>query len=923
MSLTADRPERFPQPAVYRFYRQVYSYSEKKWDSRDAPMINKADFTNNIFIEALHDVMPEKYRPWCRGFRARELLKKAAGLPSQSWWLPNTSTRTIGDCYENGVEKRQDEFLVTFNRDYPDSPSYNYGRVYAGTCETEDNCSCKLPENGTPLPTQVLDFNFQKMADRFTGMSKEEMIVLMGAHNLGAIHKGNSGFSTGPWMPDSDKLHVTFLHRMTKWAYFWEQHNVTNAVTGEENFEFHALGMEGLCAKREPLPGRPNGYPCDCDEECYRECRYHIDTNATIFANTFHHSDGTPKDCSNIENVPSGYQQCAPQRCREDYDQGKDLQELFDWKPESVDPPRNFTRISLVSDISMAKNMSLGVNGQVIDGNGEVVRVSREVDYRADTFPFPMSKYFNSRLNRWNADDYSGDGRPYNVQDSRYQRNQNYSADFQFDFWGAFDKMTKNGYQGDFSGDESLGSIISTADQTEKVLDLCSRLSFDIDWQGKVVFNEDALYDYCRLASNGDRRLWSNDGVLGDEIITTPLVYFVETGEEWMGTTTTTSTTTESTTTTTTTESTTTTTTTTTSTTAPVPTTTASTTPITTTTVEATTAEPTTTDPTTAEPTTTETTTTCVLTSFATSPIKSDQTIRLFDSATSSFCAFKKYSSYNVFDEIWYAPCDVENTNANKAAKYKWSYDATTEMIQSVGAKEIMEKDLCWQVSNLARFGKQRLKLANCDENEIRQKFSVVDGRLQMAGEERLCVGVEEYRIDAVKGEAMITTLCNSASFGVCDHSELKLVNSADFSIAPFSDSENCFFKRYTGYNNNDEIWIKPCDAQNTNPAKAGKYHFSFDQESGLIASEGSRVNDPENVYCLKLNSNTRFGKQRIKITKCNANDELQQFVYRDGRIYSKGNSRLCAGYDFHFIPANGQTAFTFRTCVPGLFAFE
>ena len=96
----------------------------------------------------------------------------------------------------------------------------------------------------------------------------------------------------------------------------------------------------------------------------------------------------------------------------------------------------------------------------------------------------------------------------------------------------------------------------------------------------------------------------------------------------------------------------------------------------------------------------------CEINAFSNSPIKPDQTIRLFSSNYSDFCVFKKYASYNAGDEIWFKPCDVNNANQNKAAKFKWSYNSTSNQIESVGAKNFFGKNLCWQISNLARFGK-------------------------------------------------------------------------------------------------------------------------------------------------------------------------------------------------------------------------
>ena len=128
-------------------------------------------------------------------------------------------------------------------------------------------------------------------------------------------------------------------------------------------------------------------------------------------------------------------------------------------------------------------------------------------------------------------------------------------------------------------------------------------------------------------------------------------------------------------------------------------------------------------------------------------------------------------------------------------------------------------------------------------------------------------------------------------------------------------------FKRYTGYNSGDEIWLRTCDAGHSNSIKAGKYWFSYDQGSGLIFSEGSRDNDPGNVLCLKMNSVTRLWKQRVKLDRCDNTDDLQKFDYVNGKIYARANHRLCAGYEYDKFEANGQAALILSTCYPNGFA--
>merc|ERR1712062_449920 len=132
-----------------------------------------------------------------------------------------------------------------------------------------------------------------------------------------------------------------------------------------------------------------------------------------------------------------------------------------------------------------------------------------------------------------------------------------------------------------------------------------------------------------------------------------------------------------------------------------------------------------------------------------------------------------------------------------------------------------------------------------------------------MAAETRICLGQEEHRISATSGIALTVQDCYPTTFG----DAFSLVNAEDQSIRPFGDEAGaCLFKKYTGYNVNDEIWLNTCDASNANANKAGKYQWSYDAITGLIRSEGAMSKDPSNPLCLRLNSNLRFYKQRVKL---------------------------------------------------------
>ena len=242
-------------------------------------------------------------------------------------------------------------------------------------------------------------------------------------------------------------------------------------------------------------------------------------------------------------------------------------------------------------------------------------------------------------------------------------------------------------------------------------------------------------------------------------------------------------------------------------------------------------------------------------TTFANTPIQADYSIRLLDAARTGNCAFKKYNSYKPGDEIWYKPCDVSNSNIFKANKYKFTFNETTGQIFSKGAKDQLDLDLCWQVPSVTRTGKQRIKLQNCDASEPAQQFVVISGRLHIAVNTRLCAGVEEFKFadnGEVKGVAITAQICYPTTWGeTAGCGDTGLVSSVDQSIRPFGMSADniCLFKRYSGYNVNDEIWLRQCDASHTNAKKAGKYWWSYEEDTGLIVSEGSRDNDPENLH--------------------------------------------------------------------------
>ena len=324
-------------------------------------------------------------------------------------------------------------------------------------------------------------------------------------------------------------------------------------------------------------------------------------------------------------------------------------------------------------------------------------------------------------------------------------------------------------------------------------------------------------------------------------------------------------------------------------------------------------------DETTASTTTTQSTTTTTASnpsgcnSLGTTLVQSDGSIRMLDSSRAEWCAFKKYSSYRVNDEIWFKPCDVSNANPNKAGKYRFSFDSSTGLVSSAGALDFMQLNLCWRISSLTRYGKQRVLLSTCNANDANQVFQVINGRLHLQGETRICLGFEEHRVNAVTGIAMTVQDCYPSVFGSNAGCANQALVDADQAIYPTGLTDKCVFKRYSGYQAQDEIWIDTCSAGHQNPNKAGKYHWSYDAATGLISSVGALSYQDGIAYCMKINNKNRFYKQRVKLARCNANDELQQMDYLNGRIYSRANSRLCAGYEYNKLAADGKLRLSFQ----------
>jgi len=158
--------------------------------------------------------------------------------------------------------------------------------------------------------------------------------------------------------------------------------------------------------------------------------------------------------------------------------------------------------------------------------------------------------------------------------------------------------------------------------------------------------------------------------------------------------------------------------------------------------------------------------------------------------------------------------------------------------------------------------------------------------------------------------------------------SQTTFVHGSDQTIRFHGQNENtCLFKKYGAYAENNEIWVKACDAGNPNNAKAAKYWFSY-QPDGMIRVEGSyNEATPEEAYCLKYDNSAKLLKQRVKTKLCRQANEKFYFDIIDGRVHARAtdSGRVCMGVeDSTFlrggVPANTGAPLVMSDCFPSQF---
>ena len=92
-----------------------------------------------------------------------------------------------------------------------------------------------------------------------------------------------------------------------------------------------------------------------------------------------------------------------------------------------------------------------------------------------------------------------------------------------------------------------------------------------------------------------------------------------------------------------------------------------------------------------------------------------------------------------------------------------------------------------------------------------------------------------------IKIHILILTLFEKSSSTSFELSFSESFIYPDQTIRLFSEkSTHCAFKKYSGYNTGDEIWLKSCDIGNQNPIKSGKYKWGYNKTTNQIYSVGN-----------------------------------------------------------------------------------
>ena len=286
---------------------------------------------------------------------------------------------------------------------------------------------------------------------------------------------------------------------------------------------------------------------------------------------------------------------------------------------------------------------------------------------------------------------------------------------------------------------------------------------------------------------------------------------------------------------------------------------------------------------------------------FSGNPSHAENTIRILDDEASTKCVVKRYNGFKAGQTMWYNKCNSDHKNKNKVAKSKFEFNTENQVI-SKGAFQLFSKNLCWNIKSLKRFGKQRISLQNCDSGSDLQKFEMMDGRLHVMSEHKICLGV--------LGNLATLQFCYPNVWGYAGYKFNSTWIAEDGTIRPYGDKNDlCLFKVKNWFKNNDQVWLVKCDRYHKTESRAVRFQWVYNTETKQIKTKGNLD------FCMKLPNSKRKQQQKVRMEKCDKNEILQKFDFVNGRIHSAANRILCGSYNLSKVNDRNKAPFIFSKC--------
>merc|ERR1712004_242578 len=338
---------------------------------------------------------------------------------------------------------------------------------------------------------------FEKMAENFPGVTKVDLMTLLGLHTIGAMREENSGFKEGPWVGSDTVINDEYVNRMHK--YPWTH---VPAINSCENLR-----------KKRSMVDPDNLQFANKDFENAQDLMDHPDKRTVEFAEMGDAPAGCERDSSTMGSMIIM--------------QVEDMDEEDD-----VDVENDKARDCLSTNVNVVKNGEIVKERQCLRGLPVDITAWKDLDvyynseygyygYSKQAFKFKGSKashetnpHNREAISQWKdfkVDLFNNQPnlKPKQGHEKEFQELLKLVADTEGTFnvrnsqwikdvWNAWDKMVKNGYRGDFEKENGDKKTLYANDR-HAVIDACLQMySGFFGKDGNVVHStEHTQYERC------------------------------------------------------------------------------------------------------------------------------------------------------------------------------------------------------------------------------------------------------------------------------------------------------------------------------------------------------------------------------------------------------------------------------------------